>query len=57
MSIRAEKNEKIIEQKQSLVKNTLDEKSRGEILKALSIYADQIYSNIGNLFIQNKKIL
>lgn len=53
MSIRSEKSEKPND-KQSLIKSGLDEKSRGEILKALSVYADQLYSSIGFvLFIFN----
>ncbi|CAF0712380.1 unnamed protein product [Brachionus calyciflorus] len=39
-----DKNSKI--NKDDLVKNTFDEKSRSEILKALSVYADQIYTSI-----------
>ncbi|RNA14250.1 Structure-specific endonuclease subunit SLX4 [Brachionus plicatilis] len=45
LSNRSEKNQKPIETK-NLMKSDLDEKSRGEILKALSIYADQLYSSI-----------
>lgn len=56
MSNRSEKTEKPIE-KQNLIKSGLDEKSRTEILKALSLYADQIYSSIGKNLKLNKYFL
>lgn len=33
------------------VKQKMDDASREEILKALSVYADQIYANLGGLYI------
>lgn len=44
-------NAKNLETDEVIIKSKMDDKTREGILKALSVYADQLYTKIGSLFI------